>query len=150
MTIYDFGMRKFMMKYLLFSYLLALMIAGCSKEQDVEEPTETVCDLHNFTGAWTFTVDGDAATEFIGQIDKFDDEKLNIHYQPDTEWNHFLQTDVNCEDGIISDFLPAGNQGTKTIEGLITPTTFYYKDSTYINFTGTPDITVMIIEGWRM
>lgn len=129
--------------------LLLFFAASCDKEE-VGTGQEGPCDLHDFTGSWSFVVNGDPSTEYIGQIDKFNDGTLNITYQPSTEWNYFLQVDVNCEDGLIFKQSPAGNHGTKTEEGCITDTEFMYKDSTYINYTGTPQITVKTIVGTRL
>lgn len=127
--------------------LLILNVASCSKEEVFEK---SVCDLHQYTGSWKFIVNGNSSTEYIGQIDKFNDGTLNITYQPNTEYNYFLQTEVNCEDGKIFRQIPAGNHGTNTIEGEITLTDFVYQDSTYINYTGDPQITVKTIEGTKL
>lgn len=141
-----------MMRYkmsLLLALSLPLIMGSCDKDEMNQENAES-CDLHNFSGSWSFVVDGEPSTEFVGQIDKFNDSTLNVTYQPSTEFEYFLQTVVECETGAIFKQLPAGNHGTTTIEGCITDTQFIYQDSTYINYTGTPDITVKRIVGTRL
>ena len=54
---------------------------------------------------------------------------------------------MDCENGLIFKQIPAGNHGTTTIEGSISLTHFVYQDSTYINYTGQPEIRVKVIEG---
>ena len=131
-----------------FSFLFAiLLLAGCSKE-DMDQQNE--CDLHRYTGSWRFILNGDPSTEYIGQIDKFDEETLNITYQPSTAYEYFFQTEVNCENGLIFKQIPAGNHGTTTIEGSITLDSFIYQDSTYINYTGQPQIRIKVIEGVKI
>ena len=103
--------------------------------------------LTSVHGIWRFILNGDPATEFIGQIDKFDEETLNVTYQLSTEYDYFFQTEVDCENGLIFKQIPAGNHGTTTIEGSISLTHFVYQDSTYINYTGQPEIRVKVIEG---
>jgi hypothetical protein len=124
-----------------------LVLVSCDKD-DAEQ--QNACDLHDHTGSWSFIVNGDPSTEYVGQIDKYNDVTLNITYQPSTEWGYFFQTEVNCEDGLIFKQTPAGNHGTRTEEGCITATEFIYKDSTYINYTGTPQITVKTIVGTKL
>lgn len=122
---------------------LFLMLVNCTKNENAQKG----CDLNRFTGSWIFTVNGDASTEYTGQIDKFDEKTLNVTFQPSTAYDFFFQTAVDCESGKIFKQIPAGNHGTNTKEGSISLTRFVYKDSTYINFTGTPEIRVKIIEG---
>jgi len=127
-----------------------LIVVSCNKEVMMQSNQPEVCDLHEYTGSWNFIVNGDVSTEYVGQIDKFSDSILNIAYQPSTAFDYFFQTEVNCEDGVIFEQLPAGNHGTRTIEGSISLTDFFYQDSTYINFTGEPSITVRRIEGIKL
>jgi len=125
-----------MKKHTLLGICLAfgfLIITGsCSKDEDlVSSPNSnsnsSMCDLSDYTGQWNFILNGDPASAFIGQIDKFNDGTLNLTYQPDTEYYYFLQADVNCEDHIfVYKQLPAGNHGTTTIEGTITTTDLEY------------------------
>ncbi|CAM1343514.1 hypothetical protein [Tenacibaculum amylolyticum] len=119
------------------------VLTSCSKNENEQKG----CDLNRFTGRWTFIVNGDPSTEYKGQIDKFNENTLNVTFQPNTAHDFFLQTEVDCESGKIFKQIPAGNHGTNTREGLISLTRFVYKDSTYINFTGTPEIRVKMIEG---
>lgn len=131
--------------------ILLAFFSSCNKEgTSPQENQQNACDLHQYTGNWKFIVNGDSSSEYIGQIDKFNDSTLNITYQPDTEYNYFFQTEVNCEDGSIYELLPAGNHGTRTIEGSISLTDFVYYDSTYINYTGQPQITVRTITGTKL
>ena len=123
------------------------ILASCTKEDMKQQCT---CDLNEYTGSWRFIVDGDPSTEYVGQIDKFNYGTLNITYQPSTAYDYFFQMEVNCEDGMTFKQMPAGNHGTTTIEGVISLTDFVYKDSTYINYTGQPQITVKTIVGTKI
>jgi len=144
------------MKILTFNVLLlvGLVFIGCTKETDQEEGltpmSSAQCDLHDYSGPWTFILNNDPSTEFIGQIDKFDENTINLFYQPNTEYNYFLQVDIDCENElIVYKSLPAGNHGTTIIEGTMTSNHFEYTRTKTINYTGTEQITVTHIEGYR-
>jgi len=146
-------MNRFSLYSIVFVGIL-LSLTSCNKEDDAlsisSDASSIQCDIHDYTGQWTFVLNNDPTTEFIGHIDKFNDTTINLFYQPDTEYNYFLQVDVNCEDElIVYKSLPAGNHGTTIIEGTITTTHFEYTRTKTINYTGTPQVTVTHIEGNR-
>ncbi len=137
---------------LIFTFILAGFTHSCQKDEtDVAaSPTSTSCDLQQHVGHWEFVLNGDPSTTFIGQIDKYNNNTLNITYQPTTAYDFFLQTEVDCETGLIpTQILPAGNHGSTTIEGSITDTMFEYKRERRINYTGTEQVTTWHIIGTK-
>ncbi len=131
--------------------LALLSIASCKKETATSQgATSEICDLNIYSGDWKFTLNEDPSTEYIGQIHKFDNNTINIHYQPSTEYNNFLQTDIDCETGASCQNLPAGNHGTTTIEMSISLTNFDYTKVTRINYTGQEQVTTTRIQGTKI
>lgn len=123
---------------------------GTTGDTVEETPEDEPCDLQEYAGDWNFVLNSDSSTLYTGVIHKFSDEIINVHYQPETEYNYFIQMKVDCEEEeIVYMLLPAGNHGTTTIEGTITETELNYLRTTIIDF-GMPDTTITHIVGTRV
>ena len=138
-----------------------LLLWACKKEDPMpcdpttenpsEMPPDTTCDLQDYVGDWDFILNSDSSTAHRGVIHKFNDSIINVTYQPDTAWTYFVQVEVNCyENEVVYMELPAGNHGTTTIEGSITPSTFNYRRTKILDGPFGPDTTLTHIVGLRV
>lgn len=129
------------------------VIISCHKEKVHVDNS----DIKKYTGQWNFQINGDPETQFLGQIHKFNDSTLNVHFQPETAGsdNYYKQlTFSSTEEGQFTKlFIPQGNTGGWTKkEGSITLCSFtYVEESRNVHYvTGEESFETKTITGTKV